>query len=220
MSALLRIDPSHPDPAVLDEAVRVLQAGGLIAFPTESFYGLGALASIPAAVDRLFTVKRRPAAQPLLVVAADRAQLLTVIEHISPTAEQLMTHFWPGPLTLVLPARSTVAPALTGNTGRLGVRVPGLALPRQLAAKAGGPVTAMSANYSGASPPTSADAVQSVIGAWVDLILDGGPTAGGLPSTVLDLCEETPLLIREGRISVGQLQAVCGPSQMIRRTKT
>ncbi|MEW6325346.1 MAG: L-threonylcarbamoyladenylate synthase [Nitrospirota bacterium] len=215
MAELRRVDPDHPDPAALAKAAGQLLRGGLVAFPTESFYGLGVLASSPDAVQRLFTVKQRPADQPILVVAADRDQVMTVVERIPLIAERLTVRFWPGPLTLVLPAKPAVPLVLTGGTGRLGVRVPGLALPRLLAAAAGGPITATSANYSGAPPPTTAEAVQAAMGGAIDLILDGGPTAGGLPSTVLDLCGEQPVLVREGRISVGQLQEICGALQKI-----
>jgi L-threonylcarbamoyladenylate synthase len=210
-AVLLNVDPHHPEPSAVAEAARWLRAGGLVAFPTESFYGLGALAQSPRAVERLVAVKRRPADQPILVIVADREQLAQVIERTPPMAERCMERFWPGPLTLVLPARPTVSPLLTGTTGRLGVRLPAPALPRLLAAAAGGPVTATSANRSGAPPPTTAAMVQAALGAAIDLILDGGPTPGGPPSTVLDLCDERPRLIREGRISRGRLQAICGP---------
>jgi len=207
---LLPVDPHHPDPRALDEARRCLLDNGLIAFPTESYYGLGVLVTLPAAVTRLFAVKRRSADQPVPVVVADRRQAALVVDPIPPLAERLMTRFWPGPLTIVMQARAIVPALLTGGTGRLGVRQPGLPLPALLAAAVGGPITATSANRSGAPPATTADMVRAALGDEIDLILDGGPTPGGLPSTVLDVTVEPPRLIRAGRIAGEQLRAVCG----------
>jgi L-threonylcarbamoyladenylate synthase len=209
VAVVLRADPLRPDPAVVAEAAERLRRGGLVAFPTESFYGLGALARLPEAVRRLVAVKRRPSDSPILVIVADRRQLGDVVESVPPVAERLIECFWPGSLTLVFTARSTVSPALTGGSGRLGVRQPGLPLLSFLAAAVGAPVTATSANRSGAIPPTTAEAVKVSLGDEVDLILDGGPTAGGLPSTVLDVTTEPPTLIREGKVTVGQLREVC-----------
>jgi L-threonylcarbamoyladenylate synthase len=206
------VDPEHPDPGVLEEARRCLVDGGIIAFPTESYYGLGVLAASAAAVERLFALKRRPADQPVPVVVADRRQLAQVIETIPPVADLLMTRFWPGPLTLVMPARANLPGRLTGGTGKLGVRQPGLPLPAHVAAAAG-PITATSANRSGAMAATTAESVRAAFGEEVDLILDGGPTPGGLPSTVLDVTVEPPRLVRGGRITEEQLLAVCGPLQ-------
>jgi L-threonylcarbamoyladenylate synthase len=220
MPGLFPVDPDRPDPAALADAARRLLRGDLVAFPTESYYGLGALATSPQAIDRLFAVKQRRSDQPILVIVADREQLGMVIERITPLAERCMAHFWPGPLTLLLPARPTVVPALTGNTGKLGVRLPGLALPRLLAAAVGAPVTATSANRSGAPPPTTARQVEAAIGGEIDAILDGGPTAGGPPSTVLDASKEPPVLIREGRVSAEQLLAVCGTLKRSDRVRT
>jgi L-threonylcarbamoyladenylate synthase len=209
VAVLLVVDPYQPDPTIIAEAARRLRNGGLVAFPTESYYALGALATSAPAIDRLVAAKRRPADQPILVVIDGRAQLLSVILRLPPPAESLMARFWPGPLTLVLPARPTVPRALTASTGRLGVRLPGLPVARLLASAAGAPVTATSANRSGGPPPITAERVQAVFGDEVDLILDGGPATGGPPSTLLDLCVEPPVLLREGKISADQLRAVC-----------
>ena len=162
------------------------------------------------AVDRLFRIKRRSRGQPILVILGDRTQVSEVIDRLPQLGRRLMDRFWPGPLTLVLPAKSTVPPALTAHTGRLGVRIPGLPLPRLLATAAGGPITATSANRSGAPAATTAQMVEAIMGKEIELILDGGPTAGGRPSTLLDLCEQPPALIRKGRIPVEQIRAICG----------
>jgi L-threonylcarbamoyladenylate synthase len=210
---VLPVDPQRPDPGALDEARRRLLNDGLIAFPTESYYGLGALATSAAAVERVCAVKRRPAGQPVPVVVADRRQVAMVIESIPPLAALLMTRFWPGPLTIVMQARATVPMQLTGGTGRLGVRQPGLSLPALVAEAAGGPITATSANRSGEPPATTAEMVRVSFGDDVDLILDGGATPGGLPSTVLDVTVDPPLLVRAGRISEEQLRVICGRVQ-------
>jgi L-threonylcarbamoyladenylate synthase len=210
---LLPVDPQHPEQAALDEARRCLVTDGVIAFPTESFYGLGVLATSAAAVERLFALKRRPADRPVPVVVADRWQVAMVIETVRPVANLLMTRFWPGPLTLVMVARASLPGRLTGGTGRLGVRQPGLSLPSLVAAAAGCPITATSANQTGQMPATTAERVRAVFGGEIDLILDGGPTPGGLPSTVLDLTVEPPRLVRAGRITEEQLVAVCGRVQ-------
>ena len=206
---LLSVDPHHPDSGSLDEARRCLLHNGVIAFPTESFYGLGVLAASAAAVERLFAVKRRAGDQPVPVLVADRRQASRVIETVPALAEQLMARFWPGPLTIVMTARATLPARLTGGTGRLGVRQPGLPLP-VLVAAAAGPMTATSANRSGAPPATTAEMVRAAFNDEIDLILDGGPTPGGLPSTVLDVTVEPPRLVRPGRISEEQLRPICG----------
>ncbi|HTP41466.1 MAG TPA: L-threonylcarbamoyladenylate synthase [Nitrospiria bacterium] len=208
MARSLVVDPCHPDRGALDEAGRCLARNGLIAFPTESFYGLGVMATSAEAVARLFAVKRRPADQPAPVVVADRHQVAQVIETIPLLAERLMARFWPGPLTLVMAARANIPMQLTGGTGRLGVRQPGLPLPVLLAAVAG-PITATSANRSGAQPATAAPVVEAVFRDEIDLILDGGATPGGLPSTVLDVTVDPPRLVRRGRIPDDQLLEVC-----------
>ena len=212
MARCLVVDPHHPDPAALDEVRRCLLTDGIIAFPTESFYGLGVVATSEAAVERLFVLKRRAADQPVPVVVADRRQVAMVIDTIPPLAEQLIARFWPGPLTLVMAARAIIPTRLTGGTGRLGVRQPGLPLPALIAAAAG-PITATSANRSGAPPATTSEKVRAVLTDEIDLILDGGPTPGGPPSTVLDVTVEPPRLVRAGRITEEQLLAVCGRLQ-------
>jgi L-threonylcarbamoyladenylate synthase len=210
VTRLLSVDPHRPDPGDLDEARRCLLSGGILAFPTESYYGLGALATSAAALERLFVLKQRSDDQPVPVVVADRQQVATVIETVPPMADLLITRFWPGPLTLVMPARANLPGRLTGGTGKLGVRHPGLFLPALVAAAVGCPVTATSANRSGAMPATTAERVLAEFGDEIDLILDGGPTPGGLPSTVLDVTVEPPRLVRAGRITEEQLVTVCG----------
>jgi L-threonylcarbamoyladenylate synthase len=196
---VLPIDALAPDTASIADAVAVLERGGVVAFPTETFYGLGVAALDASAVRHLFLLKGRPESRPILVLIDDPGQidrfaLLTI------TARELIARHWPGALTLVLPAREVVPPALTGGTGTIGVRQPGHAVARALAAALHAPVTAPSANLTGGTPPTLAAQVLDVFEGRIDLILDAGPTAGGPPSTVLDVTVDPPRVLREGAV--------------------
>jgi len=196
----LVIDASRPAPAALETAVRVLRAGGLVAFPTETFYGLGALALDEAAVARVFEAKGRPGDKPLLVLIDSLAMVERVAGEVPDRARRLMARYWPGPLTLVLPARADLPRALTAGTGTIGVRLSGHPLARALVGAAGAPVTAPSANPHGEVSPRTADEVIAALGTRVDLVLDGGPTPGGPASTVLDVTGATPVLLRPGAV--------------------
>jgi len=179
-----------------------------VAFPTETFYGLGASALLPAAVARVFAAKGRPADKPLLVLVDSLEMALLVVTGLPPLARRLADRYWPGPLTLVLPARPEVPAALTAGTGTLGVRIPGHAVARGLVRAAGFPVTAPSANAHGGASPRRADEVAASLGPALDLILDGGPTAGGEPSTVLDLAGPMPRVVRAGAVALGPADGV------------
>ena len=199
---VVRVDPAAPDQRVLDEAARVLGRGGLVAFPTETFYGLGAAALDRRAVRRVFEVKGRPASMPLLVLVDSEAMVGRVALEIPARARALMTRHWPGALTLVLRASAGLPAELTAGTGTVGVRLPAHATARALVRALGAPVTAPSANPTGAEPPTTAGAVLAHFGDALDLVLDGGPTAGGAPSTVVDVTVDPPRVIRQGAVVV------------------
>lgn len=178
----------------------VIRAGGVIAYPTDTFYGLGADPENARAVRRLFEIKGRQPDQPVLLLLPDAAAVRDWAAEVTACADDLMRRFWPGPLTLVFTAKPTVMPELTGGTGGIGLRVPGAVLARALVRFLGSALTGTSANISGGpSPRTAADAADS-IGSMVDLILDGGVTAGGKPSTVVDVRGAKPVLIREGAL--------------------
>ena len=199
---VVRVDPAAPDQRVLDEAARVLGRGGLVAFPTETFYGLGAAALDRRAVRRVFEVKGRPASMPLLVLVDSEAMVGRVALEIPARARALMTRHWPGALTLVLRASAGLPAELTAGTGTVGVRLPAHATARALVRALGAPVTAPSANPTGAEPPTTAGAVLAHFGDALDLVLDGGPTPGGAPSTVVDVTVDPPRVIRQGAVVV------------------
>lgn len=173
-----------------------------MAFPTETFYGLGAHALDAEAVERVFAAKGRPPEKPLIVLVEAVAMAERLSRGISPRARELMARYWPGPLTLVLPAADDLPPQVTGGTGTVSVRVPGHPLALALVRAAGIPITAPSANLSGADPPTTAEEVRAGLGGRIDLILDGGPTAGGLASTILDVTTEPPRVLRAGAVAV------------------
>lgn len=193
------MDPAHPERALL-RCRGVIQAGGVIAYPTDTFYGLGADPANPRAVRRLFEIKGRQAGQPVLLLIPDAAAVRDWAAEVTTCADDLMQRFWPGPLTLVFTARPTVMPELTGGTGGIGLRVPGSLLTRDLVRSLGSALTGTSANRSGGpSPRTAAEAAAS-IGSMVDLIFDGGMTAGGKPSTVVDVRGKEPVVLREGAL--------------------
>jgi L-threonylcarbamoyladenylate synthase len=178
----------------------LVATGGLVAFPTESFYGLGADALDAGAVARVFAVKGRPDDKPLLVLVDGIEMAAGLAAAVPDGARALMARHWPGALTLVLRAAARVPAALTGGTGTVGVRMPGHAVARALVAAAARPVTAPSANPSGAPPPLTAAAVRGYFEGRVELILDGGPTAGGAGSTVADCTVWPPRVLRQGPV--------------------
>jgi L-threonylcarbamoyladenylate synthase len=200
VTRVLPIDSTRPAASVLDAAAASLRGGGLVAFPTETFYGLGAAISRAPAVARVFEVKGRPATKPLLVLVDSVAMAESLAAPMSGTARTLMARHWPGALTLVLPAQSWVPTALTAGTGTIGVRWPDHPVAVGLVAALGEAVTAPSANPSDAPPPRTAQDVLAYFDGALDLVLDGGATVGGASSTVLDVTVDPPRLLRHGRV--------------------
>ena len=199
VTEVLVVDAANPDAEVVARAAAVLRDGGLVAFPTETFYGLGAAASDAAAVRRVFRVKGRDEGKPLLVLVDSIAMAERVAE-VTRRARELMARHWPGALTLVLPARAGLPPELTAGTGTIGVRLSPHPVARGLARALGGPVTAPSANLAGAPPPSTAAAVLAGFDGAIDLVLDGGATGGGPPSTVVDVTTDPPRVLRWGAV--------------------
>ena len=209
----LTVDPHTPQLSALHEAISLLWKGRLVAFPTETFYGLGAHALDAEAVARVFSAKGRPPEKPLIVLVESVAMAERLSRKIPPAARELMARYWPGPLTLVLLAGDDLPPGVTAGTGTVSVRVPGHPLALALVRAAGIPITAPSANLSGVDPPTTAQEVLAGLGGRIDLILDGGPTAGGLPSTIVDVTAEPPRVVRRGAVEVPGLAGCQRPSQ-------
>ncbi|MBO6782514.1 MAG: threonylcarbamoyl-AMP synthase [Alphaproteobacteria bacterium] len=210
MTAPGNILPASDD--AIARAADCLAGGGLVAFPTETVYGLGADARDDTAVARIFEAKGRPTFNPLIVHLADTAQAQVYVE-FDTRAAGLVDRFWPGPLTLVLPRRAESGLSLLVSAGldTVAVRVPAHPLARKLLETFAGPVAAPSANASGEVSPTRAAHVAESLGENVDLILDGGPCDVGLESTVLDLSGDSPALLRHGAVTLEELEAAVGP---------
>ncbi|CAN5188897.1 L-threonylcarbamoyladenylate synthase [soil metagenome] len=196
--------------ALLGEPAATLRRGGLVAFPTETVYGLGADAMDAGAVERIFRAKGRPSDNPLIVHVPDASWLPLVVASVTPLADELAAAFWPGPLTLVLEAHPAVPGVTTGGLTTVAVRVPSDPLARRLIELAGTPIAAPSANLSGRPSPTTAAHVRADLGARIDWIVDGGPSPLGIESTVVDSRGDTPIVLREGSITREMLAAVTG----------
>ncbi len=207
---LLSIAADSPNPAVLDEAVAILSKGGLVAFPTETVYGLGADATRAEAVRSVFAAKGRPADNPLIVHLADALEMTSVAVDIPPVAQTLASAFWPGPLTLVLTCRPHLPKEVTAGLSTVAVRVPDHAVPRELVRRLGRGIVGPSANSSGRPSPTTAEHVRTDLDGKVDLILDSGPTRIGVESTVLDLTRGVPSILRQGGLTQEQIESVIG----------
>lgn len=206
MTEILPVNPQAPEPERIRQAAQLLRAGGLVAFPTETVYGLGANALDPQAVARIFAAKGRPAADPLIVHLSAFAQIETVGREIPPAAEELARRFWPGPLTLVIRKQPIIPDNVTAGQETVAVRVPANPIALALIEAAGVPIAAPSANLFGRTSPTSAQHVLDDLGGRIDLILDGGPTRIGLESTVLDITCSPPRLLRPGGVPFEQLK--------------
>lgn len=202
--------PDAPDPDAIDEAAAVIRRGGLVAFATETVYGLGADATSPAAVARIFAAKGRPSTNPLIVHVDSVDSARPIAAEWPDLAERLAARFWPGPLTLVLPKTPAIPAVVTAGGPTVGLRVPRPAVARDLIARSGRPIAAPSANRSLRISPTSARHVLKDLGGRIDLILDSGPTAVGLESTVLDLTSDLPVILRPGTITGQTLADVLG----------
>ncbi|MFN2565076.1 MAG: L-threonylcarbamoyladenylate synthase [Gemmatimonadaceae bacterium] len=209
--ATLRVDPVDPDAEVIARAAELLRRGELVAFPTETVYGLGAHALDERAVHRIFEAKGRPSYNPLIVHVSGVEEARRVAADWPRPAHKLAERYWPGPLTLVLPKRPEVPDVVTAGLASVAIRVPAHAVARSLLRAAGVPVAAPSANRSTELSPTTARHVEKSLGDRVALILDGGPTDVGIESTVLDLSGSAPVLLRPGRISAEDLEPFVGP---------
>jgi len=209
--SIVPVDPRDPDPSVIARAAALLAQGRLVAFPTETVYGLGANALDPAAVARIYEAKGRPAYNPLIVHVSDAAAARRLVTAWPEAAERLAGRWWPGPLTLVLPKSREIPPEVTAGLETVALRVPAHPVALALLRAAGLPVAAPSANRSGEVSPTTAEHVQHSLGDRVPMILDGGPTPVGIESTVVDLTDRMPCLLRPGMVTQADLEAVVGP---------
>ena len=201
------------DPAAVERAAEMIRKGRLVAFPTETVYGLGADVGNPMAVARIFEVKARPRIDPVIVHAAD---WISAHDYgiIPASAQRLMQEFWPGPLTLVVPKRDCVAPIVTAGLDTVAIRVPAHPAALALIRTAGRAIAAPSANPFGYVSPTEARHVAQQLGEDIDLILDGGTCAVGVESTILSLCDETPCVLRAGGVALEDLERLIGKVEL------
>jgi L-threonylcarbamoyladenylate synthase len=202
---------SEPAPASdesIAQAIAALRAGQVVVYPTETFYGIAVDAFDPAALERIFAIKGRDAAKTIALIAHDDAAAFAIAGEVPPSARRLARTFWPGPLTLVIPARAGLPAPLVGPGGGVGVRVSSHPIARALAKGLGRAITATSANRAGAPPARTVAEARAALGLAVDLFVDGGTLTGGLSSTVVQCGHEGVTLIRAGAISVEEIEAV------------
>ena len=201
---------SQIDMHSIEAALAILRSGGLVAYPTDTLYGLGADALNEPAVERVFEAKGRPQGMPLPILIGEQEQLSSVVETVPDAAWKFAEAFWPGGLTLVLPVGPNVPALVTARGWKVAVRLPDHPIPRELALQLGKPITGTSANRSGEAEATSVDEVRNQLGDAVDMILEGGPAPTGRSSTVVDITGEHPRVLRQGTVSIEDLQHVYG----------
>ncbi len=209
---------SVPAEEIAARAVASLAAGGLVAMPTDTVYGLAANAALDPAVRRLFAIKQRPADNPLPVLIADARELNEVAAEISPVAHKLAEHFWPGPLTLVLRKCAAISDLVTAGRPTVGVRVPDHDLTRDILRRADFPVVVTSANLSGDAEAVAPSQVLTGLGGAIDMLVDDGCCPGGQSSTVLDVTCSPPRILRPGPISWPDIEAVIGRDRNVAPT--
>jgi L-threonylcarbamoyladenylate synthase len=204
---IVAVDPKTPQPDVIRRAAEALRRGGLVAFPTDTLYALGADALAPDAIERVLTAKGRHHGKPLSVLVPTVEAAQGLVNHLPESVRSLMQTFWPGPLTIVVKASAKVPEVLRGATATIGLRIPGGVVAQAVLAAFGGPIIGTSANKSGGADPADAKTVQRAIGGQIDMILDGGRVSLGVPSTVIDCTGEPARLLREGGIPRAKLAA-------------
>lgn len=200
-----------PEEQILRFAVDILLAGGIVAYPTETFYGLAVKFDLEDSLSRVYDVKQRPSEKALPLIIGDRILLSSLASSVNRTAVMLMDRFWPGPLTLIFPAVGNLSDHITGGSGTVAVRIPGESFALRLAQNALFPITSTSANISGTPPADDAEMVIGYFNGLVDLVIDGGRTPGGLPSTIVDVTREPARILREGAVKRENMAAYIMP---------
>ena len=206
MPEVLKINPENPEINLIARAIHILKTGGVIAFPTETFYGLAADATNEDAVEKIFHLKGRDFSNPVALIIGNDRQLHGLVEEIPDSSRILMQTFWPGPLTLVFKASPQIIPKLTAHTGKIGIRISSHPVAACLAHRLDRPITATSANFSGTPEILSPQEVVRCLGDRVDLVIDGGLSPGGKGSTILDVTLDPPVTLREGAIPTQRIR--------------
>lgn len=207
---LVKVDTENPEKSVLTEAAEILKNGGLVAFPTETVYGLGANGLDEKACKRIYEAKGRPSDNPLILTIGDLDGLYKIVGKVTENAKKIIDVFWPGPITLVLPKADCVPETVTGGLDTVAVRYPSNKIARELIKIAGIPVAAPSANSSGKPSPTRASHVEFDLNGKIEMIIDGGAADWGLESTILDVSEDKPVLLRPGAVTQDMIEDVVG----------
>lgn len=206
MLQVLKVSIDYSKESLLSDAAAIVSRGGVIAYPTETVYGLGADATNDQAIRRIFEIKGRNLANPISVIIGSRRNVYPLVRKVTDDAQKLMDAFWPGPLTIIFEAADEVSPLLTANTGKIGIRLSSNDIAGKIAEKTGKPLTATSANLSGASECASADQVIRQIGDKIDAVVDMGKTKIGILSTIIDASCEPARVVRSGIIAKESLQ--------------
>jgi L-threonylcarbamoyladenylate synthase len=213
MARLLKISPDVSRESILHDAATILLDGGAVAYPTETFYGLGVDATSESAVCRIFDIKGRNFKNPVSVIIGSIDQLAPIVSAIPPSAQKLMDTFWPGPLTIVFKASDRMSQVLTAGTGKIGVRLSSHDFARQLALETGRPITATSANLSGAPECATADDVIRQLGDKIDAVIDLEERGGAIGSTIVDATTDPLVILRSGLITAEDIQRKTGLSR-------
>ena len=206
MPEILKINADKPEEKILTRAVEILSGGGIIAYPTETFYGLGADATNPKAIEKIFTVKGRDFKNPISLIIGNPDDVYPLVKDIPESAKKLMAVFWPGALTIVFAASDKISPLLTAGTGKIGLRVSSHPFALKIIQKFKKPLTATSANASGKPECSLASDVIEQIGDKIDAIIDGEQTKGVKASTIIDVTCNPPVILREGAISRKEIE--------------
>jgi L-threonylcarbamoyladenylate synthase len=201
MPQILKVSANHSEEDVINSAAAIVSRGGVIAYPTETIYGLGADATNEQAIRRIFEIKGRNFNNPISLIIGHSQDVYPLVCKVTVAAQKLMDAFWPGPLTIIFEAAGSVSPLLTADTGRIGIRLSGHDAARKIAGKAGKPLTATSANLSGSPECATADQVIAQLGDRLDTVVDLVKTSGSAGSTIIDATTEQPVILRSGGIS-------------------
>ena len=211
MPKILKVDADNSEERILSKAVEILANGGIIAYPTETFYGLGADATNEKAIEKIFAVKGRNFKNPISLIISQADDIYPLVQDLPETAQKLMAAFWPGALTIVFLAANNVSPLLTAGSGKIGLRVSSHPVAREIVQKLKRPLTATSANLSGAPECAKASEVAEQIGNIIDAIVDLGDTPGTKGSTIIDVTCDPPVILREGAISRKTIEKFINP---------
>jgi len=205
LSLRFKIDSTQSLQEGVSIGAKTIMEGGVVALPTESFYSLSVDATSAEAVDKIFAIKKRGPGLPILILISSLGELAKYVSAVPPAAKEMAKRFWPGGLTMIFESAPILPSSLTGSTGKIGIRISSHPVAHAISQILAAPITGTSANVSGMPPCTSADQVLEYLGSRLDLVLDGGPTQGKNPSTVLDVTVDPPLIVREGLVSAEEI---------------